>query len=1097
MKKFINLLFSTKTTAIMLALYAISMAWATLIENNYGTPVAKALIYNSTWFEIIMLILILNFIGNIQRYQLWSIKKWPVLIFHISFIFLFVGGAITRYISYEGQMHIRENETTNQVTSEGTFLKTQITNDKGIVKAYNDIPFIFTPENIPFLLKPFQKKFNSKYDYLGKIVQLESTGFIPWAQDSIQPLPNGKKILKLITTSEEGRKTEFIEEGTSKQIQNALVAFNVQNPDSTAIHITSSPEDELTISSPLMGRRMVMTTQQELTVQGENKAQPLQLASLYQFPNLTFVVPTAPERGKIVHYAGDKNKNSSDPDLIFMKVSSGNDSKEFSFYGKKGWIGLQKQVMVDGLLVSVGYGSKIYKTEPFYLKLNKFIMEHYPGSNSPSAYESEVSIIDEGKEIPYKIYMNHILNYKGYRFFQSSFDPDLKGTILSVNHDFWGTTITYIGYALLILGMFTTLFWKGTRFWKLNDQLKKIAKNKKMMVLLLFLSSLITYSQNIDMHGTEDGSIKKETIVEGVHEGKQIHENSGNSSSSIFSFKNSIPKQPLDPKVFSETIKIPKEHADKFGEMLVQSFDGRIQPTNTLALEILRKIHKSDKFYDLDANQFLISISLDPLSWSQVPLIKVSNKGGEDLKKLTRANEDGYTTLMNLFPPGPDGLPYFVLDSEYKKSFAKKPAERSNYDKEIIELNDKLQALQAVISGLYLRFIPIQNDPKNTWTSWATPDFKTDSIATRFIGGYFRAVMDAEKTGNWKLADEQLNRISEYQYKWGKQVIPSETKIHWEIRYNHWNIFFKIMIVYALLGTVLLTIAFVKLFLDKSSIIAFLERSLLLLVIITFILHGFGLGIRWYISGHEPWSNGYEAVMFISWISVLSGFILYRNRNGFIPAAGCLVAVILMGFAHGGDQMNPQITPLVPVLKSYWLMIHVAIITSSYGFFGLSALIGTVVLLLFTLNNKKISLKVEDSIRELTIVNEISLTIGIFLLTVGTFLGGVWANESWGRYWSWDPKETWAFISVIIYAVVLHIRLVPGWRGKYIFNLLSLLSFSSVIMTYFGVNYYLSGLHSYAQGDPVPVPNWVYIVIAIVTLLAISSYFAHKRKFNK
>ena len=373
---------------------------------------------------------------------------------------------------------------------------------------------------------------------------------------------------------------------------------------------------------------------------------------------------------------------------------------------------------------------------------------------------------------------------------------------------------------------------------------------------------------------------------------------------------------------------------------------------------------------------------------------------------------------------------------------------------------------------------------------------KTDSVALNLLGGYFRAIVVAEKNNNWNQADEALEKISDYQLKWGKEIIPSQAKINWELRYNNWDVFFKIMIIYAVLGLVLLILAFTKLFTENYKLYSWLEGILLSLVILAALIHGMGLGIRWYVSGHEPWSNGYEAVLFISWISVLAGFLLYRNRNGFIPAAGCLVAVILMGFAHGGDQMNPQITPLVPVLKSYWLMIHVAVITSSYGFFGLSALIGTVVLFLFIINRKDISYKVENSIKELTIVNELSLTIGIFLLTIGTFLGGIWANESWGRYWSWDPKETWAFISVIVYAVVLHLRLVPNWRGKYLFNFLSLVAFSTIIMTYFGVNYYLSGLHSYAQGDPVPIPLWVYIVLLLVAILGLTSYIAQKRKFN-
>ena len=202
----------------------------------------------------------------------------------------------------------------------------------------------------------------------------------------------------------------------------------------------------------------------------------------------------------------------------------------------------------------------------------------------------------------------------------------------------------------------------------------------------------------------------------------------------------------------------------------------------------------------------------------------------------------------------------------------------------------------------------------------------------------------------------------------------------------------------------------------------------------------------------------------------------------------------MMGFAHGGSQLDPQITPLVPVLKSYWLIIHVAIITSSYGFFALSMIIAVISLFFYIISSKNTFDKHDHStIKELTIVSEMSLTIGLFALTVGNFLGGIWANESWGRYWSWDPKETWAFISIIVYAFVLHMRLVPGLRGRYAFHLMTMFAFCSMVMTYFGVNYYLSGLHSYAAGDPIPVPAWVYISIGVMTALGLGAYYKYKK----
>ncbi|MGZ5187892.1 MAG: cytochrome c biogenesis protein, partial [Kaistella sp.] len=185
-----------------------------------------------------------------------------------------------------------------------------------------------------------------------------------------------------------------------------------------------------------------------------------------------------------------------------------------------------------------------------------------------------------------------------------------------------------------------------------------------------------------------------------------------------------------------------------------------------------------------------------------------------------------------------------------------------------------------------------------------------------------------------------------------------------------------------------------------------------------------------------------------------------------------------------------QITPLVPVLKSYWLIIHVAIITASYGFFGLSMVIAIIVLMFYIFSNKDVyKIHNDTTIKELTIVSEMSLSIGLYALVVGTFLGGIWANESWGRYWSWDPKETWAFISVMVEACVLHMRLVPGLRGRWAFHVAALFAICTIVMTYFGVNYYLSGLHSYAAGDPVPVPAWVYIGLAFMFTLAAVSYF--------
>ncbi|MDP3445557.1 MAG: cytochrome c biogenesis protein CcsA, partial [Ignavibacteria bacterium] len=264
------------------------------------------------------------------------------------------------------------------------------------------------------------------------------------------------------------------------------------------------------------------------------------------------------------------------------------------------------------------------------------------------------------------------------------------------------------------------------------------------------------------------------------------------------------------------------------------------------------------------------------------------------------------------------------------------------------------------------------------------------------------------------------------------------------------------------------------------------------LIVLFFVFQTLGLGLRWYIAGRAPWSNGYESMIYIGWVTVLAGLIFSRKSQMTIAATSILASIILM-VAHL-TWMDPEITNLVPVLKSYWLTIHVSVITASYGFLALGALLGFINLILMILKSKSNFSKLQMRIKELNLINERTVIIGLYLLTIGTFLGGVWANESWGRYWGWDPKETWALVTVLVYTFIAHMGYTPGLKSDYSFSLATLVAYSSVIMTYFGVNYYLSGMHSYAAGDPVPVPSFVYYTVGVVFVVAVVAYI-NERKF--
>ncbi|WP_310992388.1 cytochrome c biogenesis protein [Aequorivita marina] len=1078
-----KILFSTRTMTVLLLLYGFSMAVATFVENDFDTPTAKTLVYNSCWFEILMLWLIILFAANIKTYRLTRKEKWPILVFHLAFIFMFLGGAITRYFSFEGQMPIKEGQTTNEIISDLTYFKLVVT-DGEKTRSYDKRPYMMSYLNAKDTRWPFKRTFKQNYRFGDKVISLKTLDYIPMAKDSIQVTDSGKKMLNIVSIGQDGRIDNYLPEGEVKNINGTVFSFNL--PVEGAVQLMEK-NGLIMFTLPIDGHYMAMEGQKKGVVTDTkllaelsgkikaNKIDTLNHRTLYTINNTSFIIPKSAFKGKLVYFTGDKN-NPVDKNLlevIQVELNSGNEIDTLLIKGGKGVTEFDKTVHINGVNVSLGFGSKILHTD-FSLRCDDFILDRYPGSNNPSSYESKITVIDKGLEKQHHIFMNNVMDYRGYRFFQASYFPDESGTILSVNADRWGTDITYFGYFLLFIGMFFTLFRKGTHFWNLNNSLKKMHKKS-----LVFFPLLVLMGFGINPSFAQNSTAPSNDTITAPQQ--KIGPNAQFASSDEFGTNRII-----DPI-----------HAKKFGHLLVQDFQGRIKPMDTHTLELLRKIHKKDKYQkdtlSITANQWFISMQIDPGYWANEPLIKVGQKGGDKLLKETSANAEGYTSYTNLVDQN-TGI--FKLEEQDNKSFSKRKADQTKYDKAVIEVTERFNIFSSIAFGYYTKAIPVKDDPAQSWTSWIYSSeqkpIAIDETAYSLLTNYFNGVKEGLKTGNYIEADKSIEAISEFQQAWGKEIIPSASKVSLEILYNHLNIFLWLMIAYSFLGVFMVILGFAEVFLSGSKynhIIRVLTKILLGIMILAVAIQAIALGVRWYLSGHAPWSNGYEAIIFISGIGVLSGLLLYKNRNAFIPAAGALVAVIMMGFAHGGSMLDPQITPLEPVLKSYWLMVHVGIITSSYGFFGLSAVLSAISLLLFTAKPTK---KIKHSIKELTIVNEMALTVGIFALTVGTFLGGMWANESWGRYWSWDPKETWAFISIIFYAVVLHLRLVPKLKGKLTFNIVSLWAIWSIIFTYFGVNYYLSGLHSYAAGDPMPIPDWIYITAAGMIILSLAAYFRNK-----
>ena len=533
---------------------------------------------------------------------------------------------------------------------------------------------------------------------------------------------------------------------------------------------------------------------------------------------------------------------------------------------------------------------------------------------------------------------------------------------------------------------------------------------------------------------------------------------------------------------------VAPEHAKLFGRLLLQDNEGRIEPVSTLSSDVLRKLYRKDEYNGLTSEQVFIGMMADPESWQHEPIIRTTHPQIQEIM----GSKGKYFSFASFFPNN-----NYILHSYVENAFRKKPAERNKFDNEIIRLDERINICYLMFTGDLLRVLPVPGDSSHTWYSYRNIVGKVNSPDSVFLNNiiplYVQDVRESMQSGNWKGPDDIVKAITNYQVRLSASFIPSARKISTEIFLNESNIFSRISNVYGIVGFVLLIIQFIGLFYTRLKL-KIPVTAATILIIIAFIIHAIGLGMRWYVSGHAPWSNGYEALTYIAWATVLAGLI-FSSRSSIALSAGSIMAFLLLGTAHL-SWMDPQITNLVPVLKSYWLVIHVATITASYAFLGLGALLAAFNLILMIMVTRKSFQFIDLTIRELSNVIEMTLIVGLYMLTIGTFLGGVWANESWGRYWGWDPKETWALVTVLVYAFIAHMRMVPGLRGLFAFNLASLAGFSSVIMTYFGVNFYLSGLHSYAKGDPLPIPPFVYYTVAVVFVVALTA-FINYRKMNK
>ncbi len=1031
--------------AVLFIVFATAMAFGTFIESWYSTETARIWIYNTWWFEVIMAFFVINFIGNIFRYRLLRKEKWPVLVLHLSWIFIIIGAFVTRYLSYEGMMPIREGSSEQVFYSDKTYLTAYVEGeiDGNPRRKTLEDDLIVTAEgnktNLPW-----------KSDFNGQEFTISYVDFIHGAKKGLVPDEQGNEFLKIVEAGDGNRHEHYLENGQVANIHNVLFSLNRDTPGAINISYT---DNTYQIKSPFEGNFMRMADQMQGNLI-KDSTQTLQLRSLYSIGGMQFVIPEPVVKGNYgIVKVPEEEITEATQDAILLEISSNGETVQKRILGGRGSSTFSDKFEVGGLQFAMAYGSKVYEL-PFSIKLNDFIAEKYPGTEKGYASFMSKITVEDDRPFDYDIYMNHILDHQGYRFFQASFDPDERGTVLSVNHDFWGTWITYIGYFLLYFGLMGIMFFGKTRFRDLTKSLDKLKKKKAALSALLLLGTL-----------------------SGLH-------------AQVSSADHDHTQGPTEAQLDSllNTTLVTVEHAAKFGELVVQDDGGRMKPVNTFSSELLRKLSFKNTYGDLNSDQVFLSMMLNPALWYNTPIIALDKKGQNDsIREIIGVpNGQKYVKATDFFDAdGRNKLGPYLQDA-----FATNTP--NQFQKDFKDTYFRLSLLDRALSGEIMKIFPLLNDENNKWISaveYRSGQFQVpDTLYANFIKNavpyYMISLQGAIAAGDYTEADKLLAAFHQNQKNHGSEVLPETKKVKAEVIYNKLDIFNRLYKYYALVGLLMFFILVMRIFKDREiwKAVTYFFKGL---IVLFFIWHTAGLIMRWYISGHAPWSDAYESILYVSWATMGMG-LLFSRKSEMTIAASAFVTSMLLFVAHG-NWVDPSIANLVPVLDSYWLMIHVAVIVGSYGPLTVGMILGVVSLILIILTNKKNKRRMEINLKELTIINELSLTVGLVMLTIGNFLGGQWANESWGRYWGWDPKETWALISIMIYAFVIHARLVPGLRGRWTFNFLSIVAFGSIMMTYFGVNFYLVGLHSYASGAQVITPTFVwYTVFGVLVLGAIS-----------
>ena len=671
------------------------------------------------------------------------------------------------------------------------------------------------------------------------------------------------------------------------------------------------------------------------------------------------------------------------------------------------------------------------KSLPFSITLNSFEVKYHEGTAAPADYESVFTITPEdknGETVEGKVSMNNIFTYGGMRFYQSSFSEDMRGSVLRINSDTWGIPVTYLGYALL----FVSLIWmlidpKGKYRRIIKDAahnpsaplLSPLGGMTRLVVVAVFLSSPFfltpTRAESSPPGGTGGG------------------------------------------------LTLPSATASKFGKLLI-NYNNRICPVETFALDFTKKLYGKRSYNGLSADQVLAGFIFYGGQWEGEPILKI--KSGAMKDRLQLPDHMSVSQFFN------DDMGGYILGPYLSEYYS---GQQDKFHQDVMKYDDKLMLVTQLRQGKLLKVFPAPAADGQSVSWYAPTDELPDSMEAGrkdYIQNAFNKLYEYVLASDWKNTDDMIDKMIAYQQRFGGNSVPTKTQLWAEHTYNAIPFATILFMVNLTMAIVLMITSLLQTsprrgglpsenVVTRKRLVALKASPAVggLVGALSFLSLTFCLALRWIVSGTVPMSNGYETMLFMAWVIMLVMLLMCR-KFPIMLVFGFLMSGFFLLVSHI-SQMDPQITHLMPVLSSPLLTIHVSIIMMAFALLSLTFIIG-LGNLIASVWHKFVKRTPYGGHEKGALLSQLFLYPAMTCLGLGIFIGAIWANISWGTYWSWDPKETWALITFMVYAVALHYRSLPWLRNPRHYHLFMVIAFLTILMTYFGVNYFLGGMHSYA-----------------------------------